>query len=59
MLVLTRKPNEVVVLTVGDVTIEVMCVELRWPDKVRLGFSAPKDVAIVRKELLVDLPSEN
>jgi len=56
MLVLSRKPNEAVVLTVGAVKIEVMCVDVRWPDKVRLGFVAPKDVVIVRKELLVDLP---
>lgn len=47
MLVLSRKTGEVV--TVGD-NVTVMVVEVRG-DKVRLGFSAPKDVPIHRLEV--------
>ena len=47
MLVLSRKVNEVV--HIGD-NVTVTIVEVRG-EKVRLGFSAPKDVAIHRSEV--------
>jgi carbon storage regulator len=46
MLVLTRKTNESVVIAGG---IEVMVVQVRG-NRVRLGFRAPADVAIQRRE---------
>ncbi|HEY3963689.1 MAG TPA: carbon storage regulator [Planctomycetaceae bacterium] len=46
MLVLTRKMNESVYI---DGEIEVMVVSVRG-NKVRLGFRAPADVSIQRKE---------
>ncbi|MBI3862097.1 MAG: carbon storage regulator [Planctomycetia bacterium] len=54
MLVLTRKLNESVYID-GD--IEVMIVAVRG-NKVRLGFRAPADVSIQRKEraLAIDHP---
>ena len=48
MLVLSRKPGEK--LMIGD-NVEVSVVAIR-PGKVRLGISAPRDVAIFRDELL-------
>lgn len=47
MLVLSRKPNEQIVLD-GDITITVC--EVRG-QRVRLGIEAPEHVAIRRKEL--------
>ena len=46
MLVLTRKTNESITISGG---IEVMVVRVRG-NKVRLGFRAPSDVLIQRKE---------
>lgn len=48
MLVLTRKTNESIVIGPG---IEVMVVGVRG-NRVRLGFRAPADVSIQRKERL-------
>ena len=47
MLVLSRKTNEKIVLTGG---IEVSIVQIRG-DRVRLGITAPKDVAVHRSEV--------
>ena len=47
MLVLTRKPNESVII--GD-EIRVSVLSVRG-DRVQLGFSAPDDVAIHRAEV--------
>lgn len=51
MLVSTRKPNqaEESVIKIGD-SIEVCLVEVRG-DQVRLGITAPYDVAVWRREL--------
>ncbi len=48
MLVLSRKRNERI--CIGD-HITVMVVEIRG-GKVRLGIQAPKDVPVVREELI-------
>lgn len=52
MLVLSRKKNESIILTLpsGD-TIRVSVVDL-YHGKVRLGFEASKEVKIFREELL-------
>lgn len=55
MLVLSRQRDEVVM--VGD-DVEVTVVDIRG-DKVRLGFSAPKDVSIHRREVWMAIRREN
>jgi carbon storage regulator CsrA len=49
-LTLGRRAQESVIIRCGDVTIEVVMVEIRG-DKARLYFSAPRHVEIVRAEL--------
>ena len=49
MLVLSRKAQERILI--GD-DIEVTVIEIRG-DKVRLGFTAPKDVRVIRPEVIV------
>ena len=48
MLILTRAAEQVI--TIGD-TIRVTIVEVRG-DKVRVGIDAPRDVQVMRAELL-------
>lgn len=55
MLVLQRKPNEEI--CIGD-DIRVMVVDVRG-DKVRLGISAPRDVAVHRSEVRDAILSEH
>lgn len=50
MLVLTRKVTQVI--KIGD-DIEIVIVRI-GPNNVRIGIEAPKDVKVVRKELVVD-----
>jgi carbon storage regulator len=54
VLVLSRKRNEAVVIN-GDITVTV--VDIRG-DKVRLGFVAPKEVGILRSELVGREPGD-
>ena len=49
MLVLSREKDQEVVI--GNNVIVVTVVEIRG-DKVRLGFTAPREIPIVRRELL-------
>ena len=49
-LALGRRAQESVIIRCGDVTIEVVMVEIRG-DKARLYFSAPRHVEIFRAEL--------
>jgi carbon storage regulator len=53
MLVLSRKLGEKIVIN-GDITLVVVALER---DRVRLGFEAPRDVAIYRAELTKDTQS--
>ncbi len=55
MLVLTRKLEESVMI--GD-EIEVRVLGIHG-DQVRLGFSAPRNVAVFRKEVFVSIQEEN
>ena len=50
VLTLGRRSQESVIIRCGDVTIEVVMVEIRG-DRARLAFSAPRHVEIVRAEL--------
>lgn len=49
MLVLTRKVHEALVFGDGDIRIVVLSVQ---GDQVKLGIDAPRDVAVLREEIL-------
>lgn len=49
MLVLTRKSNQDIVIPELGITVKVLCVE---GGKVRIGIEAPRQVAIMRGELI-------
>lgn len=55
MLVLTRKLEEVIVIG-GRVEVHVLGIQ---GDQVRLGFSAPRDIPIFRKEVFEEIQAEN
>ena len=55
MLILSRKINESIV--VGEV-IEVKVLEVAG-ERVKIGITAPRDVSIVRRELLDQVQAEN
>ena len=55
MLVLTRKTNETVILTVGDIVIEVVVTRID-AGRVQLGFNAPAAVAILRDNAVNKMP---
>ena len=55
MLVLTRKENESIVI--GD-SIEVKVLDVK-EHQVKLGISAPKDIAVHRKEVYLAIQAEN
>ena len=55
MLVLSRKPNEEIVLD-GNITITVLAIT---DGRVRIGIDAPLEVSIVREELLVRARNED
>jgi carbon storage regulator len=50
MLVLTRKKGEKIVIGTGPDAIVLTLVDIRGP-RIRLGFEAPKHVAIARDEI--------
>ena len=51
MLVLTRRTNERVIITLPDgATIQILLCEVRG-DKVRIGFEAPRQIKINRLEV--------
>ena len=55
MLVLTRKTNESIII--GDnIAVTVVAVE---GDQVRLGVTAPKDIAVHRQEVYEQIKKEN
>jgi carbon storage regulator len=55
MLVLARKVGQSII--VGD-NVEIVVVEVRG-DQVRLGITAPRSIAVHRKELLEQIRAEN
>ena len=52
MLVLSRKAEESILLTIGDITIRVIVFEASQ-GKVRLGIEAPKEVSICRDDAVI------
>ena len=55
MLVLSRKPGEAILI--GD-DIEISIVEVRG-DTVRIGINAPRNITILRQELLAEVAKTN
>ncbi|MGE7778597.1 carbon storage regulator CsrA [Peribacillus sp. NPDC097264] len=55
MLVLTRKPNESIVIG-NDIEITVLAIE---GEQIKLGINAPKNVDIHRKEVYLSIQEEN
>ncbi len=55
MLVLARKSDESIVIG-DDITIKVISID---KGVVKLGIEAPKDVSIIRNELLEDVKEHN
>ncbi|MBM7582628.1 carbon storage regulator [Caldicoprobacter guelmensis] len=55
MLVLSRKPGQSILI--GD-NIEVKIIEVQG-DQVRIGINAPKDISILRKELMDEVSQAN
>jgi carbon storage regulator len=55
VLVLSRRVNQSI--KIGD-DIEIMIIEVRG-DQVRVGVNAPRDVAVHRKEVYVQIQQEN
>jgi carbon storage regulator len=55
VLVLTRRLNQSI--KIGD-DVEIMIIEVRG-DQVRLGVTAPRDVAVHRKEVYLQIQQEN
>jgi len=57
MLVLTRRKFEQLVITLGDQTVLVRVIDV-GRDRVRLGITAPKEVAIHREEVAKRIEAE-
>jgi len=55
MLVLTRKPDESIFI---NENVEVVVLGIQG-NKVRLGIEAPKDVSILRREIIVEINQHN
>lgn len=55
MLVLTRKKGQSIVI--GD-EVEITIVEV-FGDQVRVGIKAPKEIAVHRKEIFLEITEEN
>ncbi|SEF99784.1 carbon storage regulator, CsrA [Caloramator fervidus] len=55
MLVLTRKQGESILIGEG---IEIKIIEVS-KNEVKIGIQAPRDVKIVRKELISEIKNEN
>ncbi len=55
MLALTRRKDESIIIN-GNIEVQVLSVQ---GDKVKLGISAPKEVAVYRKEVYVQIREAN
>lgn len=55
MLVLTRKQNEGILIG-NDIVVTVINID---GDKIRLGIEAPKNVRVIREELIKEIGQEN
>ncbi len=55
MLVLTRKQDEGILIG-RDILVTVISID---GDKIRLGIEAPKEVRVIREELIAEIGQEN
>ena len=55
MLILSRKKGESIII---DGNIEISVAEIEG-DKVKLAFSAPKEISILRQEIYIQILNEN
>lgn len=55
MLVLTRKPGESIII---NDNIEIYIVETS-ENSVKIGINAPKNIKILRKEIIIEVKEEN
>ena len=55
MLILTRKPGEAIVID-GDIRISVLSIE---GERVKLGVDAPREIPVLRQELLDEVRKSN
>ena len=55
MLILTRKPGEAIVID-GDIRISVLGIE---GERVKLGVDAPREIPVLRQELLDEVRKSN
>ena len=51
MLVLDRKAQQSIILNYDGIIVEIKVIEVQR-DRVKIGISAPKEIVILRKELL-------
>lgn len=61
MLILTRRIGDSVVIKhpTGDIVVTYLSTQGPTGTEIRMGFDAPKDVNIVRSEILDRYPSDN
>jgi carbon storage regulator len=58
MLVLSRHPGETIQITGNGIDIKLMLVEIRG-DKARIGIEAPRDITIMRSEIIEKYENQN
>jgi len=58
MLILTRYPNESIILTTPAGRVEITLMDVRRDGRVRLGIEAPRSITVHRKEIQAKIDQE-